>query len=86
MTAGTIIWNGPCGVFEISKFSNGTRKLVEFLNITSAKILIGGGDTISAINKFEFKNTNAHISTGGGASLEMLEGKELPGLKVISDK
>lgn len=86
MTAATIIWNGPCGVFEISKFSNGTRKLVEFLNITSAKILIGGGDTISAINKFEFKNTNAHISTGGGASLEMLEGKELPGLKVISDK
>jgi len=86
MNANTIIWNGPVGVFEIGKFSNGTRKIVEILSNSKAKILVGGGDTISALKKFEFRNMNAHISTGGGASLEMLEGKELPGIKVISDK
>ena len=81
--AGTIIWNGPVGVFEIPNFSNGTRKLVQMLSSLKAKIVIGGGDSISALNKFGF--SNAHISTGGGASLEMLEGKELPGLSAISD-
>lgn len=86
MGARTIIWNGPMGVFEIAKFSLGTRKIVEILSDSRAKIVVGGGDTISALNKFGFKNAKAHISTGGGASLEMLEGKELPGLKVISDK
>lgn len=86
MNAGTIIWNGPVGVFEIAKFSLGTRKIVEILSSLSAEIVVGGGDTISALNKFGFQNKRAHISTGGGASLEMLEGKELPGLKVISDK
>jgi len=86
MNANSIIWNGPVGVFEIGKFSNGTRKVVEILNNSKADIIIGGGDTISALNKFGFNNRNAFISTGGGASLEMLEGKELPGLKVISDK
>ena len=54
--------------------------------MSKAKIVVGGGDTISALNKFGFKNYNAHISTGGGASLEMLEGKVLPAVKVISDK
>ncbi len=86
MDAKTIIWNGPMGVFELEKFSMGTRKIVEVLNKSKAKIVIGGGDTISAINKFGFKNKDAHISTGGGASLEMLEGKELPGIKAISNK
>lgn len=86
MNANTIIWNGPMGMFEISKFSQGTKKMVEILSNSKAKIVIGGGDTISALNKFRFNNNKAHISTGGGASLEMLEGKELPGLKVISDK
>lgn len=86
MNAGTIIWNGPLGVFEVDKFSNGTRKIVDILNMSKAKIVVGGGDTISALNKFGFKNYNAHISTGGGASLEMLEGKVLPAVKVISDK
>ena len=86
MNAETVIWNGPVGVFEISKFSLGTRKVVEMLSESRAKIVVGGGDTIAALNKFGFNNKRAHISTGGGASLEMLEGKELPGLKVISDK
>lgn len=86
MNAETIIWNGPVGVFEINKFSLGTRKIVEMLNDSKAKIVVGGGDTIAALNKFKFDNKRAHISTGGGASLEMLEGKELPGLKVISEK
>lgn len=83
--AKTIIWNGPVGVFEIPNFSNGTRKLVQMLSLSKAKIVIGGGDSISALNKFGFDNKNAHVSTGGGASLEMLEGKKLPGLEVISD-
>ena len=83
--AKTIIWNGPVGVFEIPNFSNGTRKLVQMLSLSKAKIVIGGGDSISALNKFGFDNKNAHISTGGGASLEMLEGKKLPGLEAISD-
>ena len=86
MNAETIIWNGPVGVFEIAKFSQGTRKIVEILSDSRARIVIGGGDTIAALNKFGFNNRRAHISTGGGASLEMLEGKELPGLKVISEK
>lgn len=86
MNAETIIWNGPVGVFEIAKFSQGTRKIVEMLSESRAKIVVGGGDTIAALNKFGFSNRRAHISTGGGASLKMLEGKELPGLKVISEK
>ena len=84
-SANTIIWNGPFGVFEIPKFSNGTRKIVEMLSLSKAKMIIGGGDSIAALNQFGFNNKNAHVSTGGGASLEMLEGKELPGLSVISD-
>lgn len=83
--ANTIIWNGPFGVFEIPRFSNGTRKIVEMLSSSKAKMIIGGGDSIAALNQFGFDNDNAHVSTGGGASLEMLEGKELPGLSVISD-
>ena len=86
MNSNTIIWNGPVGAFEIAKFSKGTRKVVEILNSSSANIVIGGGDTISVLNKYDFSNKKAFVSTGGGASLEMLEGKELPGLKVISDK
>ncbi|MBQ1812848.1 MAG: phosphoglycerate kinase [Bacilli bacterium] len=86
MNANTIIWNGPIGMFEIAKFSQGTRKVVEILSSSKAKIVVGGGDTISALNKFGFNNKRAHISTGGGATLEMLEGKELPGLSAISDK
>lgn len=86
MSAKTIVWNGPVGAFEIPKFSMGTKKIADVLNKSKAKIVIGGGDTISALNKFGFKNKKAHVSTGGGASLEMLEGKILPGIEVIKDK
>lgn len=86
MNSETIVWNGPVGMFEIAKFSLGTRKIVEMLSNSRAKILIGGGDTIAAINKYNFNNKYAFISTGGGASLEMLEGKTLPGLSAISEK
>jgi len=86
LNAKTIVWNGPMGMFEIPKFSNGTRKICEAISNSKAKIVAGGGDTINAINKFEFNNHNAHISTGGGASLEMLEGKDLPGIVAINKK
>lgn len=86
LQAKTIIWNGPLGVFEIDKFSTGTRKISDVVSKCKAKIIIGGGDTAAAVNKFGFKNKYAHISTGGGASLKMLEGKELPAIKSISDK
>lgn len=86
MDAKTVIWNGPVGVFEIDKFANGTRKLCEILESSYAKVIIGGGDSAYAVKKLGHREKYAHISTGGGASLEMLEGKELPGIKVISEK
>lgn len=81
----TVIWNGPVGKFEIEEFSNGTKDICEILknkNIT----IIGGGDTASAVINFGYKKAFTHISTGGGASLEMLEGKKLPGIGIIEDK
>lgn len=86
LNAKTVIWNGPVGVFEIDKFANGTRKLCEILANIPAKVIIGGGDSAAAAIKFGFKDKYTHISTGGGASLEMLEGKKLPGIEVIQDK
>lgn len=86
MTAKTVIWNGPVGVFEIEKFATGTRKLCDILANINAKVIIGGGDSAAAVIKFGFKDKYSHISTGGGASLEMLEGKELPGIEIISNK
>ena len=82
--AGTIIWNGPIGVFEIEKFNTGTRKLLDYLAATNAKVILGGGDTAAAAIRFGFKDKFHHISTGGGATLELMEGKELPGLAAIS--
>jgi phosphoglycerate kinase len=86
MEAKTVIWNGPVGVFELEKFSTGTRKMCEILAEIKANVIIGGGDSAAAVTKFGFKDKYSHISTGGGASLEMLEGKELPGIAVIWEK
>ena len=82
----TIIWNGPMGVFEMSNFENGTKKIGESICISTkngAFSLIGGGDSVAAIKKFGMQNRVSYISTGGGAMLEYLEGKELPGIKAI---
>ena len=81
----TIIWNGPVGVFEMENFSNGTKAILEDLSKLEAKTIIGGGDTASAAINFGYKDKFTHISTGGGASLELLEGKKLPGIEVIEE-
>jgi phosphoglycerate kinase len=75
-----IFWNGPMGIFEKEEFSYGTRKITESISNLSGYTCIGGGDSVSAINKFSDKKHFNHISTGGGASLEYLEGKKLPGV------
>jgi len=81
----TIIWNGPVGKFEINEFSNGTKELCEIVKNVSTSI-IGGGDTASAVINLGYKDAFTHISTGGGASLELLEGKKLPGIEIINEK
>lgn len=82
----TIIWNGTLGYSEIDEFSTGTKEICEILKNMDAIKIIGGGDTASAIINFGYKNYMTHISTGGGASLEFLEGKQLPGIEIISEK
>ncbi len=79
----TIIWNGPVGMFEEEKYSKGTKGICEILKNIEAVKIAGGGDTASAIKNFGYQNIFTHISTGGGASLELLEGKILPGIDVI---
>lgn len=82
----SIIWNGPVGMFEEEKYSNGTKGLCECLKNINAVKIVGGGDTASAVKQFGYESSFTHISTGGGASLELLEGKELPGIKIINEK
>ncbi|HSM26198.1 MAG TPA: phosphoglycerate kinase [Anaerolineaceae bacterium] len=84
--AGTIVWNGPMGVFEMSNFAKGTFGIAEAVATSDAVSIIGGGDSVSAINQSGLSEKVTHISTGGGASLEMLEGKILPGLAALLDK
>ena len=82
----TIFWNGPVGYFEIESFAGGTKKLCDIITNTKAMTIVGGGDTASAVINLGYRDKFTHISTGGGASLEFLEGKTLPALKVIDEK
>ncbi len=85
-TSKTVVWNGPVGMFEQEAYANGTKELCEVLSQIDATTIIGGGDTASAAINFGYKEKFSHISTGGGASLELLEGKVLPGIDIIDEK
>ena len=83
--AGTIVWNGPMGVFELTSFEKGTKELAHAVADSQALTIVGGGDSVTAVKKYNLGESMSFISTGGGASLELLEGKELPGVTALTD-
>lgn len=85
LTSKTVFWNGPVGVSEFKNFEYGTKKICEYLKQSRATVVIGGGDSASSAIRFGYKDDFSHISTGGGASLELIEGKTLPGIDVIEN-
>jgi phosphoglycerate kinase len=86
MKAGTVVWNGPVGVFEFDQFGEGTKKIAKAIAETNAFTLAGGGDTIAAIQKYGIFDKVSYISTAGGAFLEFLEGKKLPAVEILEQR